>query len=681
MVKLTQRQEKLLTALAESGVGLSLKDLEGLMKVSRRTIYREFADLKLYLQSQGVAITNENGLYRLTGQVAKLDGFFEDEVAKQELTTAKRESILACQLLLAGQATKIISLALSLKVSEGTIQRDLTKLERSLSQYELHVIKQKGVGVYIEGNEAKRRQVLTGILLNELNEYYFLRYVQKGEEIAQFKQLFLDAINPQIFRQVYQGLSQTILPVVELNSDRQMIQLILIATISIKRAQLGKHPHASKTKDNLRYLAKVYEFFATLDGSLRAKLTTDEALFIASQIHLRDYSEQQFDLNEDQEWPLTLKVRQFVLDVSKDFGWNFQRNPDFFKRLTRHILNLEKNSHDRLPNVQIETLQTLTTKYQGLYNSIMKCWPQNFELRLVIPEYQLILLYFANEYTNRRYLQDLAALIVCENGIGTANILASRLKKELPEIKRVSITHLAVLGQVDLQQYDLILSTLELPGFPREYQLVSPLLLNDEVKRLKDYLANYHRPDYGQVKTSLVKHKNALNKLSQMKAYLDLSLKLITQIKVHKVANQGSDLGASIEETLAYIPSEIINDKEEVTLALLRRINLAPIGIPDTNLALLHTSDAGVNQCYFGIYELAHPIKMLGMDREEMQVLRYTLMVAPKEVTDLEQKVLGIISSSIVMNSENTNVFETGTSEAVQELLANQLLNEIPKEK
>lgn len=56
-------------------------------------------------------------------------------------------------------------------------------------------------------------------------------------------------------------------------------------------------------------------------------------------------------------------------------------------------------------------------------------------------------------------------------------------------------------------------------------------------------------------------------------------------------------------------------------------------------------------------------------------------MVAPKEVTDLEQKVLGIISSSIVMNSENTNVFETGTSEAVQELLANQLLNEIPKEK
>ena len=460
-----------------------------------------------------------------------------------------------------------------------------------------------------------------------------------------------------------------------------MIQLILIATISIKRAQLGKHPHASKTKDNLRYLAKVYEFFATLEGSLQAKLTTDEALFIASQIHLRDYSEQQFDLNEDQEWPLTLKVRQFVLDVSKDFGWNFQRNPDFFKRLTRHILNLEKNSHDRLPNVQIETLQTLTTKYQGLYNSIMKCWPQNFELRLVIPEYQLILLYFANEYTNRRYLQDLAALIVCENGIGTANILASRLKKELPEIKRVSITHLAVLGQVDLQQYDLILSTLELPGFPREYQLVSPLLLNDEVKRLKDYLANYHQPDYGQVKTSLVKHKNALKKLSQMKAYLDLSLKLITQTQVHKVANQGSDLGASVEETLAHIPGEIINDKEKVTLALLRRINLAPIGIPDTNLALLHTSDAGVNQCYFGIYELAHPIKMLGMDREEMQVSRYTLMVAPKEVTDLEQKVLGIISSSIVMNSENTNVFETGTSEAVQELLANQLLNEIPKEK
>ena len=681
MVKLTQRQEKLLTTLAESGVGVSLKDLEGLMKVSRRTIYREFADLKSYLQSQGVAITNENGLYRLTGRVAKLDEIFEDEATNQEMTTTKRESILACRLLLASQAQKVISLALDLKVSEGTIQRDLSKVEKSLSQYDLHVVKQKGVGVYIKGDEAKRRQVLAGILLNELNEYYFLRYVQRAEGRALIAQLFDGSFDPQIFREVYQGLAKTIFPVIELNSDRQMIQLILIVTISLKRGQTGKHPHVKKSKDSLRYLAKVYEFFATLGSTWQASLTTDEALFIASQIQLRDYSGQEFNLNEDKEWLLTLKVRQFVLDVSKDFGWNFQRNPAFFKRLTRHILNLEKNQHDRLPNVQIETLQNLTTTYHELYNSIMKSWPQNFEMHLAIPEYQLLLLYFANEYTNRRYLQDLSALIVCENGIGTANILASRLKKELPEIKRVKISHLASLGQIDLQKYDLILATLELPGFPREYQLVSPLLLNDEVKRLKDYLANYQRKDYGQVKTSLVKHKNALNKLKQLQAYVDLSMEMAEQTAVHKVNNQGDDLMASIEATLTQIPDTIISQKKRVAKALLRRIKLAPIGIPDTNLALLHTGDEGVKRCYFGIYELACPIKILGMDKEEMLVSRYTLMIAPEEISELEQRVLGTISSSIVMNSENTKVFENGTSEQIKELLANQLLNDISKEK
>ena len=62
--------------------------------------------------------------------------------------------------------------------------------------------------------------------------------------------------------------------------------------------------------------------------------------------------------------------------------------------------------------------------------------------------------------------------------------------------------------------------------------------------------------------------------------------------------------------------------KEEVTLALLWRINLAPIGIPDTDLALLHTGDTGVNQCYFGIYELAHPIKMWWIVRRSLTVTK-----------------------------------------------------------
>lgn len=677
MVKLTARQQKLLTVLTENENGVSLKTIEFLLKVSRRTIYREFSDLKLYLQSKNIEIENVNGSYKLTGAVGSILPDISKQQTTDNISTGRRENVLASRLLLENQPEKIITFALDLDVSEGTIQRDLTKIEDSLQKYNLQITKQKGVGVYAVGSEKMRRQVLCGILMNELNEYYFLRYVQTDEEVRQVHSLFAGLLPRELLQEVYRGLQKVIFPVIEIASDRKMIQLILITAISIYRAQQGNHVKVKKNKDSLRYIAKVYELFAAFLADMRTNLTTDEALYIASQIELRDYTVQDFDLVEETELPVSLQVREFIRNVSDEFGWNFQRNPDFFKRLLRHILNLEKNSKERLPNGHIETLQNLTVKYKALYNAILNCWSKTFDIHLVIPEYQLLLLYFANEYTNRNYVRDVAALIVCENGIGTANILASRLKKELPEVKKIDISHLAQLAQLDIKKYDLILATLELPGFPREYQIVSPLLLDDEVARLKDYLNNYQRPDYDDVKSTFVKRKNASEKLDQLYKYTRLTAELVRNTKVHEIKKESDNITDSIVTVLDVLDDNLISDKEQVKNALVHRIELAPIGIPDTKLALLHTSNAAVKRCYFAVFELTQSIEMLGMDKEKMAVSRYTFMIAPKEITPFEQKALGIISSAIVMNSENTKIFEKGTTKQIQELLANQFLNEI----
>ena len=82
--------------------------------------------------------------------------------------------LLATLLLLADQPQKIISLALELDVSEGTIQRDLSGLEEAFAGFAIKLRRQKGVGVWLETTELKRRQFLSEIMLNELNDYQFL---------------------------------------------------------------------------------------------------------------------------------------------------------------------------------------------------------------------------------------------------------------------------------------------------------------------------------------------------------------------------------------------------------------------------------------------------------------------------------------------------------------------------
>ena len=60
-------------------------------------------------------------------------------------------------------------------------------------------------------------------------------------------------------------------------------------------------------------------------------------------------------------------------------------------------------------------------------------------------------------------------LVVCSSGMGSSKMLASRLEREIPEIYVRKIVSLVGLGEEDLNDYDLILSTIPLYLKDREY--------------------------------------------------------------------------------------------------------------------------------------------------------------------------------------------------------------------
>ena len=65
-------------------------------------------------------------------------------------------------------------------------------------------------------------------------------------------------------------------------------------------------------------------------------------------------------------------------------------------------------------------------------------------------------------------------------------MLELRLKRYFPFIQQIHFYRIADL-KIDLQEeYDVVISTSILPGYGGKYILVSPLLLEDEVKQLKE---------------------------------------------------------------------------------------------------------------------------------------------------------------------------------------------------
>ncbi|MFT9268781.1 MAG: HTH domain-containing protein, partial [Liquorilactobacillus nagelii] len=63
MILLSPRQKNILQQLVQNSNGIKLTSLAKEVGISRRTVYREFSELKLYLNQHQIAIANVNGNY------------------------------------------------------------------------------------------------------------------------------------------------------------------------------------------------------------------------------------------------------------------------------------------------------------------------------------------------------------------------------------------------------------------------------------------------------------------------------------------------------------------------------------------------------------------------------------------------------------------------------------------
>ena len=123
---LTQRQKQILQLFLENQTGVTIKQIEESLGISRRTVYREFGDLKKKLE-----IVNQKGKYYLSGDAKELrevKKLVRTSHSQSVMSIDKREKAIAATLLISTEPCKIIQFALDLNVREATIQNDLNSV-------------------------------------------------------------------------------------------------------------------------------------------------------------------------------------------------------------------------------------------------------------------------------------------------------------------------------------------------------------------------------------------------------------------------------------------------------------------------------------------------------------------------------------------------------------------------
>ncbi|UIK34792.1 HTH domain-containing protein [Lactobacillus amylovorus] len=674
---LTQRQKKILQILLENQPGVTIKQIEESLGISRRTVYREFGDLK----NNNLEIVNQKGKYFLSGDTKELQEvkqMMRSSHSQSVMSIDKRKKAIAAALLISTEPCKIIQFALDLNVSEATIQNDLNSVEQSLNRYHIRLVRKKGVGILVEAPEKLRRQVFVDIMLNEINEYDFFKYLHND---IKSNDPFLTIIDKKLLLDVDSCLKESVFDKIKLDTDQKMIELILIFATTLKRTMAGcKLDFIQPAEDSLKYQGYVYRFMALFAEKSRIQVDQNDVSYLANRLLNCDYHNTYLTYN-NRELEISVKVKDFVQAISEEVKWNFKRDPNFMTKLTKHIISLFQHRVALLPDTPIEILSGLSRKFDKLYAVIQRYWHVYFpDNHLTDSELQLILLYFANEYTNQNNNRNLSALVICENGIGTSAILSARLKKEFPEIKQIKVSRVSTLNQIDLSNYNLIFSTLKLKGFSRDYQLVSPLLLENEIERIKNYLQDYEQKYPLEAPRPVIEsHKDSAASLSRLSISTLFCSELVNGIAIQRLEYNSQDLIAVIQECLAHSDPTLIHKQMPVAKNLLKRVRMAPVGIPNSHIALLHTRSPEITRCSFTMFDLDNEISLLSMDHNTIRVKRVLLMLAPDNLTTSEQQLLSMISSMIIMSDSNLNLFTNGTQEQIKDAIADLFLTEIKK--
>lgn len=683
------RERKVIEFLLQAQEDVTVKEIANVLEVSERTIHRDLKSIEKVMVHHNLELTKKSGVgLRIIGD--------KNDKEQLELTLAngtlsdfipeERRTIILASLLGAKEPIKLFTLAAELNVTIATVSHDLDQLEGELANLHLSLLRKRGYGVKVEGDEANKRAAISKLITTHVDPFEFVSLVKENIQKKSNQQLktisdrLLGLVNPNMLSAIETRVEQARDELPHELADSAYIGLVVHLALAMERLQKGE-----KIKFDQAFLKQIegtkeYDIAKKMIEDLAVSLTIDipddEIGYITMHLMGAKLRVDQHYLVEDASLDIAFQIKELIKYVGSQLEVDLTENTSLLNDLIAHL----KPTIYRLKqgmNINNPLIEDITRDYLDLFHLIQSGVDDIFpDMTFPDDEIGYLVLHFAAALMHDEEELELSALVICSSGIGTAKILATKLKQQIQEIKQVENISLFDLKRINSAPYDIIVSTIPLKGFAGDYILTSPILTQAEVHRIKKKVRQKklaYKAKNNQVGSKPKREDTGfIPQLEAMQNYSKVILELLASFHVKQITEK-----RSMEAILHLIGNElagnqIIQDKENVIKKLLEREKVGGLGIPTTSLALFHTRSKDVIRLSFTIYSLSHPIKVQGMDGEKIKMDTLLLMLAP-EVTHKEVlEVLSYVSSLTIQGEASVNLFTSGNEAQIKQFLSQQ---------
>lgn len=676
IMSISSRENIIIEKLLQEQQEVTIHNLAKEIAVSTRTIRRDLKAIETLLHTYDLALVRQAGVgIKITGSATNKEQLKRELLTftMQDYMAEERQTLLLSMLYEAAEPVKLFTLANELHVTETTIRNDLVKLEEALEHFQLMIIRKRGYGIELSGSEEAKRRAISFHISKTLSENEFLSLIKRNRErkTSLFQNAIADRLLHLVDRERVLAIEETIrahhLGVLSSMTESAYVGLIVHLTLAIDRIERGEkiemgHDFLNQLQDDEEY-ATAKDMIDHLANRFDIPIPEAEIGYITMHLQGAKVREESKGWLETDHFQVIVQAKQLIQEVEKKTNHQFSNERTLLEGLVTHLkpalYRIEQNMGIRNP-----LLNNIRQDYEELFQVVQKATQKVF-VHLEIPEEEIgfLVLHFGAAILGFEEESGLTAYVVCSSGIGTSKMLATQLRREVPEINQVQNISALELSKRSIQKSDLIISTIQLPNISYEYLVVHPFLTESEIQQVQMFakrkmLLRNERELSKQEKflegEQMTKHMKAIH------AYSGTSATLLENFTVEDIHSTGSFEEIVFELCTMLRRKEVVDGAEKVAKALLEREALGSLGIPGTNMVLLHTKHEGILSPSFTMYRMREPIAMDAMDRSTIQVTNILLLLAPDPFHSYGMEVLSLISSLMIEDEQSMRLFQSG---------------------
>lgn len=627
-------KKKLLYELLGKREPVTIKSLAMFIEKTGRTVRSYLDELQEEYEGYGLEIIRKTnlGVYLNIDEenrVKLINILQEDNLCndKIESFSSKYRQIYILKTLFEDKFSYTIQMfADELYCSKSTIVKELTFVQKWLEGSNLTLRRRQNQGLRIDGNEKDYRTALMNFINEIQGEEEDVNNFNENVDDLDYR---IDVVNyikvKRMFPKIDLYLVQHIIQEAEKKlgfyfTDLAFLNLITHIAITITRlkdnkAVSNKENHADSFKKEREYIVAKW-VVDKLSKKFDVSFPEEEIEYIS--IHMlgakiqESYDEKESSTiieNQDNNY---LDIAKSIIQMSSEI-----LNLDLTKDLglmTRLVLHLRPTIMRMKYGLRLTNpiLERIKQEYTSLFGAAWAC-SSIFESRLGIAinedEVGYIALHLALSVDNIKSM--LKTIVVCSSGIGTSQLVASKLAKKFDNLDITHVLPYNLLSQKLIDESDLVITTIRIVENKEKCVYVSTLVNDKDLENIKNAIT--------RIKKSQKTYLSSLSNPKEVKQDVQKESENIFDKELFFLDNKTTDF----TEAIIYY-GKLMEEKGFAKSGFCQDIlNREKVGSTyiGKGIAIPHARDIFVNKSKICVVKLEKPIAWQGNELEFIFIL------------------------------------------------------------